>query len=919
MSATSLGKIRGTIEIDYDGAGVIRATDDVDDLSKRSEKARGNVDLLAKGMGAAALIIAGGFAVAAKSVIDFDKRLSAIKAVSGATGDEMDRLRAKALQLGSDTSFSASEAALAMEELVKAGLSVEEVLNGAADATVALAAAGEVDLPAAAAIASNAMNQFGLAAKDLPRVADLIAGAANASAIDVGEFGFSLSQVGAVAHLAGQTFEDTATAIALLGNAGIKGSDAGTSLKTFLSNLVPTTNTAKNAFKELGLVVGKSGNAFIDAKGNYKSLADIAGILNKATAGLSESQKQVALETIFGSDAIRAAAVIAENGAVGFNTLRSSMNELTAAEVAATRLDNTAGSIEQLKGSAETLAITIGTMLVPKINAVVAWLQKAVNWFNSLSSGTKNTVINVLGVTAALAAVVGVIIKVSQAVKALQAFIVIMKAWAIWANIVSIATKVWTAAQWLWNAAISANPIGLIIIAIIALIALVVLLWKKNETFRKIVLAAWEGIKNAVGAVVDWFMNSVLPILKSIWEGIAAGFKWLMNVLGAVWNFIKTGIEGWVMVFQWVWGIVGPLVKAIFGLIVSVIQTAWSIISALFAVWKTVMDATVGAAFRFLWSIVSWAVGAIKDNVVTAFNFIVGFLKWWWGIVSGVFTAGWNFIVKTATAAWDWFMGLIAKVWSWIGPYVMAAIALLVGIISTAWEWIKTTTSNLWNAIVLVITTVWNWILAFIKAGIARLVAIIDGIKAMVEKVKAFFNKLKEAASGGVGSLLAFVKAIPGKILDALGNVGKMLYDSGKKIIQGLIDGIAAMAQKLKDKASSILGGLRDLFPFSPAKKGPFSGRGWTLYSGMSMMEGLADGITRSALVPVDAATLSLGAVAAPMLPYGSMSTTTHSTRTVSIGRLELKGVLDPNDPASGRKMVAALHKALDDYERDYK
>ncbi len=295
---------------------------------------------------------------------DFQEQLSSIQAVSGATKTELNEIRELALRIGKDTSFSATEAAAAISELSKAGVSTTDVLQGAADATVALAAAGGVDMPVAAAIAASALNQFGLAGKDLGRVADLVAGAANASAISVDDFGYSLSQVGAVARTVGLGFGDTTTAIALLGRAGIVGSDAGTSLRTTLLNLQPSTKRASVLFRELGIITATGTNRFFDAAGKAKSLAGISGVLQDALKGQTEQQKLANLEMLFGTDAIRAAAVLSREGAAGVNELSSAIDKIKAADVARVRLDNFKGALEGLKGSLETVAIRIGTPIV---------------------------------------------------------------------------------------------------------------------------------------------------------------------------------------------------------------------------------------------------------------------------------------------------------------------------------------------------------------------------------------------------------------------------------------------------------------------------------------------------------------------------------------------------------------------------
>jgi len=777
-TGAQIGSITGTIKIDYDGRGIAQATTDVNRLKKSGLSTEEAMRKTSTGLLTFGGVVAAGFGLAAKSAISFEKRMSAVGAVSGATKDQMDQLSAKALQLGKDTAFSASEAGLAMEELVKAGLSVDDVLNGAADATVALAAAGEVELPEAATIASNAMNQFGLAAKDLPGVADTIAGAANASAIDVREFGFSLAQAGAVANLTGQSFDDTATAIALMGNAGIKGSDAGTSLKTFLSNLIPTTEKATGVMEDLGIITEESGNRFLDAQGNYKSLRDISEILQTSLQGLSEGQKQVALETLFGSDAVRAAAIISNEGAEGFDKLNASMHGTTAAEVAAKRLDNTAGSIEQLKGSAETLAIQLGKILLPTIRSIVDGLTAFTNWFANLSEGTQKTIVGILAAVAALALLGGALIKIVTFGQKLWEVLKVIK-------LVSAVTKIWTAVQWLLNVALNANPIGLIIIAIAALVAGIILLWKNSAAFRDFFIGLWDHIWSFLKMIGAWFAGPFADFFVMVWDGIVAGAK---------------GVWDW-------------LVK----------------------IWNGIVDA------------VKFAV----DLLIAYVQFIID---------------GWKRVI-------DFFVFL------------------------------------------------WNFVVNLFKQAVANVLTIIGGIVAIVGKVRGFFEQMRQAAVDKVVALINFVKGIPGKLLNALGNVGKMLYNAGRSIIQGLIDGLRSMFSSLWNTMTDGLSGLRDLLPFSPAKKGPFSGKGWTLFSGIAMVEDLAKGITKGADFPVDAMTATLAGVTANLSPAASAATTAPPSTPAgptNIGSVNVQGVWDFTDPVSTRKMVGTLDDELDKYRKGY-
>lgn len=799
--AYDIGTARGVIEMEYNGRGIDQAQQDLTGL----EKGGGNANAALAGTGKAAtragLAIAAGLGAGVYAAANFEQRMSAINAVSGATGQELDALRQKALQLGKDTQFSASEAASAMEELVKAGLSVDDVLNGAADATVALAAAGEVDMPTAATIASNAMNQFNLAAEDMVKVADNIAGAANASAIDVTDFGQSMQQAGAVANLAGVSFEDTATAIALLGNAGIKGSDAGTSLKSMLSRLQPTTqatfnemsrlgiitfdtnkalqvladngmkNVAKSdaktalqqlaarltdsevgsakaqkKFQELGLQTGALSNAFYDAKGNTKSLSDISGILSKSLEGMNKRQKQATLQMLFGSDAIRAAAILSNEGSKGFDKMATSMGKVSAADVAAKRMDNFKGSLEEMMGSLETLGITVGTVLLPALRQIVDALTEAFNWFLNLSDGQQKFIAGSLVAAAGILLIVG---------KLIQFF--------LWTQRIARAlaiTKLAFASTWV----AALGPIALVIAAIAAVVAIVILLWKKSDAFRAGVLAIWGAIKAAIAAVMSWLQGTFIPFWVNGWNTLVNGVK-------AAWGFIKSAIAagiGFVTgiitaginilkgIWRAAWGTFGPVIKAVWNLIVAIVRLGWTIIKGLFLLY----------------------VGALKS----------------------IITAGWNVIKAVTSAVWNAITSVIRAVWNNIKGVVMPAVNTIKAIIVGTWTFIKGVTSAMWNALV----------------GVIR---------------------------SAVGDAVNAVSGLKDRILGFFAGAGSWLYNAGRDIIQGLVDGIASMIGAVTDKINSVTDSVAKFLPGSPVKEGPLKvlNRG---HAGKEIIQMVIDGIS---------------------------------------------------------------------------
>lgn len=306
-----------------------------------------------------------GAASFAKSSIDVERKFSTsmrlIQASTKAPAADMAKLNDLAIKLGQDTSFSAGEAADAMLELAKAGLSTKTIMGGGLAGTLTLAAAGGTDLATASTIAANAMQAFNLQGKDMDKIAAALAGGANASTASVESLGQALQQVGPGATNAGLSLNETVAALSAFDAAGIKGSDAGTSLKTMLTRLVPQTEKASTAMEELGL-------EFTNADGSFKSLTEISEQLATGLADLSQEERTRALATIFGSDATRAATVLFREGAEGIKGYIKATRDTEAAnKMAAARMGGTEGALERLSGTIETAKLRLGQELAPVV------------------------------------------------------------------------------------------------------------------------------------------------------------------------------------------------------------------------------------------------------------------------------------------------------------------------------------------------------------------------------------------------------------------------------------------------------------------------------------------------------------------------------------------------------------------------
>lgn len=286
---------------------------------------------------------------------EYQSQLNTMAAVSQATAGQMDAVRAKARELGNDISLtgtSASDAAAAMTELAKNGLTVAQSME-ASKGTLQLAAAAQIDAAQAATIQGQALQAFGLGAQEAGRVSDILAGSANASAAEITDVAQALQQAGTVSHAFGVSIDDTSTAIAMFANAGITGSDAGTLLKTSLLALTDQGKPAQNAIHDLGLTV-------YDAQGKFVGLPSLIGQLNAASNRMTEEQYQAATATLFGSDAMRFASIAAGKTADDFNALRESVTRQgQAAEVAAAQTKGLPGALERLANAREDLTLSL--------------------------------------------------------------------------------------------------------------------------------------------------------------------------------------------------------------------------------------------------------------------------------------------------------------------------------------------------------------------------------------------------------------------------------------------------------------------------------------------------------------------------------------------------------------------------------
>lgn len=544
--AIQLGSAYGKVEIDSSGVnrGVDSAISNMEKLKTKASAVGQAMQQLGTMMTAAftvPLAIAGRSAM--QTFQEYEKAMNILGSVSGATADEMEKLRKQAKELGADLTLpgtSAADAAQAMSELAKAGMNVADIM-AASKGVLQMSAAGQLSNAEAAEITANALNAFKLSGEEAVRVADLLAAGANSSSAEVREMADALQMSSAVYASAGIEIEDLVASIGVMANAGIQGSDAGTSLKQMLLSLQAPSDLASTWMKHLGISV-------YDSSGNMKDMREIIAEFESGMKGLTQEERNFALAKIFGSDAIRAANILLLGGVDAYDKMSVKVNEVgAAADLAAAMMQGLTGAMENVKSAFETASIAAIEPFKEDLAKLLGFVAKALNAFAALPEPIRKIIVVMLGLLAIagpILVIFGTMLStVASIIGAFSALGISLGA------VVSVAGTAMTALVGVGAAALS---VVLPILIIVGTLALLYLAFKNN--FMGITTTAqqlwfilkflfaegWKWLVNAVksGAttVLTWFKNMVTRIMayfKSVpWSSL--GKAMLMGMVNGV-------------------------------------------------------------------------------------------------------------------------------------------------------------------------------------------------------------------------------------------------------------------------------------------------------------------------------------------------------------------------------------------------
>lgn len=386
-------------------------------IGKAFQEVGSKIEAAGKKLAPFSAAAAAGLGAAIKTTADFDSSMSEVAAISGATGEDFDALRSKAREMGEATKFSASEAADGFKYMAMAGWKTEDMLDGI-DGVLNLAAASGEDLGTTSDIVTDALTAMGYSAKDAGHLADVMAAASSNANTNVSMMGETFKYAAAVGGSYGYTMEDIALATGLMANAGIKGSQAGTSLRSIMTRLATDAGASSKKLGALGTLTDRLGVAFYNADGTMRPFRDVIQDTRKAWKNLSKEEQANYANTIAGKNAMTGWLALMNSADDDFNKLAGAIDNSngSAKGMADIMQDNLEGQLTILKSQLQELAISLGDVMMPVIRKIVGAVQGVVDWLNSLDEGTKETIVTIGLVVAAASPVLIILGKVVSAI-----------------------------------------------------------------------------------------------------------------------------------------------------------------------------------------------------------------------------------------------------------------------------------------------------------------------------------------------------------------------------------------------------------------------------------------------------------------------------------------------------------------------
>lgn len=837
-----LFKLFGTIAIHNDGAN--QAIDDTVGKAKDSES---SLSSTFKKVGTA---VAAAFS--AQKIIDFgvqsvntlqgfEDSMLKVKSLSGATADQYQQLSDAALHYGSTTAWTSQNVADAMGYMALAGFDTNEILS-ATPGVLSLASASGEDLATVSDILTDAMTGFGDSASDATRYADVLATTQAKSNTTVGMLGEAFTYVSSLAGTYSYSLEDVSTALGVMANAGVKGSMAGTSLSSVITRLGTNTSGARNAIEALGV-------QFYNTDGTARPLGDVIVDLCDATANMTTEQKASLASTVAGAEAQKGLLAILNQGSSAYTDLNQKLKESTgnADEMAGTLESGLGGAIRSLSSAWEGFKIKLAQKFEVPLSDLI---HKFANFItDSAIPALDNFVSAITPVVTALGnfgkwmregsagaeLLKGIIVAVTAAFTAWQT---VAAAQSIWTKLVNGLKGAKTAFTAL-NAAMAANPIGVVIAVITALVAAFVYLWNTSEGFRNFWIGLWETIKtfasNAVEAVTTGIQNFIANVegfIGNLKQGIQDKLDEIHQGWDDAWNAIQTTAQ---TVFDGISQTVSNFVAGVQGFFQSLYegaQAAWDTICNVVQVAILFVQELLNAAveilmipWNFIWTnfgeaitsawegfkqIIRNALDTISSTIQNIWNAIVAFLTPILQGIADTFTSIWNSILTAVQTATNTISNVLQTVWNAIVGFLTPILQGIRDTFTNSWNAIQNTVKTIVTAIQTFLQATWNTITSLIRTAMNTIHNVIqtvwNTIKSVVQSVLNTIQSIVSSAwntvkgvttsvwngiSSAVSNAINTVKNVISSGLNAAHNTVSNIFNSIRNTISNIMNGAA--------------------------------------------------------------------------------------------------------------------------------
>ncbi|SFU40523.1 phage tail tape measure protein [Alicyclobacillus macrosporangiidus] len=785
MAATDLGSIYAEIRLRLDklqgdvaaakaqlGSAKAALESLADESAQKLTKSMSSASESMKRVGAAVTAAGTGIVLglghAVKTTSDFEAEMSKVQALSGATGNELGKLRDAAIQLGATTPKSASEAAQAMEMLAAMGFKANEIIAAMPGVLSAAVASGE-DMALVADTTAAALNAFNLKASEASRVADVLAQAANDSAAGILDMQYTFKYAAPVAHQLGISLEQLAAATEIMANNGIRGEQAGTTLRMALIRLANPTDKAAALLKDLGVRV-------TDAHGQMRPFNAILADLTKGLSGMGDAQKQAALATIFGTEAVSGMLTLVQAGPQKFDELTKSLQNSAGASQRASQVmqNNLNGALEQLGGAVESVEIAVGSRFTPALQTAATVLGNLVSAFTSLPGPVQSFIAYGAAAVAALLLLVG----------PTMLLIGFLPQIAAGFGMVSVAVAGFLGAI---------GPITGIVAAIVAAIGLLYLAWQTNfGGIRDITLQLWSQIQ----ATFQQAYAAIVPVVTNLVNYIAQQWARIQPVLQPVMQWIET-------IFHYVFQFAAQTVMFYLNSIVMVIQGAVNVIAGIIKFFV--------ALFTGDWNGLWEAVKQIASGALTLLHGL--FNLWFIGRIAGLIGsfAGkalaliGDFAARGAAAFGNFVAGVFARMASWASGLVARAGSGM---------------SSFLNAIVSGAGRVLSYLGQFVSQMVGALGSLPGRMLEIGRNIATgIWNGISAMAGWLRSRIISWAASVlPGPIAKLLGisSPSRLMAEYGGYIAEGLAQGMLK-AKDMVASASQTLAGLASMAAPAPA------------------------------------------------------------------------------------------------------